>query len=80
MAEVLPSKIKAAVFSVTVDNEADIRDWLEQFQRAHRRCREAFDDLVGLTRDVPLIQLTINRQADDDPEQYDGSPTERTDG
>lgn len=68
----MAAAIKAAVFSVTVDNEAEIRDWLDQFQQAHRRCREAFAELVTMTRDVPLIQLTINRQADDEPDHSDG--------
>lgn len=65
--------VKAAVFSVTVDNEQDIRAWLADFQAAHDRVKKELDVLCALAKDTPLIQLTIHRDAPDESDLNDGS-------
>lgn len=59
------AKLEAAVFSVSVDNEAEIRDWLDGVTKARNAVETALHDLVDLCRTTPLIHMTIRRTTDE---------------
>ena len=53
------AEIDSAAFSVSVDNQAEIRDWLEGFSRLRDEVEHQFEELVRMAQNRPLIRLTI---------------------
>jgi hypothetical protein len=67
--------VKAAAFSVTVDNEQDVRAWLADFGAQRDRVQKELDVLCALAKDTPMISLTIHYDEQGDPAQIDGCST-----
>lgn len=53
-------KLKAAAFSVTVDNEAEIKAWLADFAAMRDAVEVGFNALLEAAQNKPLIRLTIH--------------------
>lgn len=60
------AEIQSAAFTVSVDNEAEIRAWLDQMGKARDALERSFNDLLTLCQTRPLIAMSINRSAQDD--------------
>lgn len=55
-------EIKTAVFSVSVDNEAEIRQWLDDIGKSRDALETLFGAFVELAQNRPLIRLTLHHQ------------------
>lgn len=55
-------EIKAAAFSVSVDNEAEIKAWLADFGQMRDALEVGFNALLEAAQNRPLIRLTIHYQ------------------
>jgi hypothetical protein len=56
-------EIQTAVFSVSVDNEAEIKAWLADMGKSRDALETLFQAFVELAQNKPLIRLTIHHQA-----------------
>lgn len=63
MAEILPPKLDVVAFSVTVENQAEIRQWIDQLGKARDALEAQFKALIELTENTPMIQMTLHREA-----------------
>lgn len=56
------AEIKSAAFSVSVDNEAEIKAWLADFAAMRDALEVGFNALLEAAQNRPLISLTIHYQ------------------
>jgi hypothetical protein len=57
-------EIQSAAFSVSVDNEAEIKAWLADFGVLRDAVEVGFNALLEAAQNRPLIRLTIHHQAE----------------
>lgn len=55
-------EIQSAAFSVTVDNQDEIRAWLDDMGKSRDALETLFNAFVGMAQNKPLIRLTIHHQ------------------
>ena len=58
------AEIKAAAFSVTVDNQDEIKAWLADFAVMRDAVEVGFNALLEAAQNKPLIRLTIHYEGD----------------
>lgn len=60
------AEIQSAAFSVTVNNEAEIKAWLNDMGQLRDSLERQFNAFVELVQGRPLIRLTIHQALEND--------------